>query len=264
PGEPGALAALWAAIHPVARANGAVFLRVEPNWPEPVDLAALRQAKFRPARHPIQPQTTILIDLRPALDEILTRMKAKWRYNIRLAERKGVTVRIGGADDFALYYELMRATGERDQFGVRPAGYYRDAWAAFQPDRSRFFIAEYAGQPLAALIAFRVGAMAWYLYGASSGRERNRMPNHALQWAAIQWAKAAGCEQYDLWGIPPEVPADRELAEEYGTGGLWGVYRFKQGFGGRVVNYPGSFDFVYSRPLYWAYQQVMARRGTRD
>lgn len=265
PGDADALGALWKAIHPVARTSGAVFLTVEPNWPEPVDVAGLWRAGFRPAVQHIQPRATITLDLRPSLDEILAQMKSKWRYNIRLAERKQVIVRVGGIDDFALYHDLMRATGTRDEFGIRPAGYYRDAWAAFQPGRSRLFIAEHAGEPLAALIAFRTGATASYLYGASSDRERNRMPNHALQWAAIQWAKAAGCERYDLWGIPPEVPAARELAEEeYGTGGLWGVYRFKQGFGGRVVTYPGAFDFVYSRPLYWAYQQLIARRGVGE
>lgn len=261
-GEHEALAALWPAVHSLARSEGAAFLTVEPNWPNPVDTGPLLRAGFRPSPSHVQPRATIMLDLRPDLDDILAQMKSKWRYNIRLAGRKGVVVREGRADDFDLYHALMLQTGERDRFGVRPSGYYRDAWAAFQPDCSRLFIAEYEGEPLAALIAFRTGSTAWYLYGASSDRERNRMPNHALQWAAIQWAKASGCERYDFWGIPPEVPADRELREdEYGSGGLWGVYRFKQGFGGRVLTYPGAFDFVYSRPLYWAYLQLRLRRG---
>lgn len=264
PDDGAALAALWSAIHAEARRRGAIFLTVEPNWAEAMPDTARRLAPwgFQPSASHIQPPATILLDLRPEPDAILAQMKQKWRYNIRLAARKGVTVRVGAAADFAVYGALMAETGERDGFGVRPADYYRDAWQHFQPHGSRLLIAEFEGAPLAALVAFRHGHTAWYLYGASSNRERNRMPNHLLQWTAMLWAREAGASRYDFWGIPPEVPPDRELAEEeYGSGGLWGVFRFKQGFGGQIVHYPGAFDYVYSRPLFWAAQQAIARRG---
>ncbi len=187
-------------------------------------------------------------------------MHQKWRYNIRLAARKEVTVRVGGAADFDLYDSLSTVTGERDAFATRPRGYYEDVWRTFQPERSRLFVAEYQGRALAAIIVVRVGNTAVYLYGASSNEERNRMPNHALQWEAIRWAKSEGCQGYDFWGIPPEVPLDGEV-EEIGEGGLWGVFRFKQGFGGKVVKYPGAFDFPYSRLGYLAYQRFQQHSG---
>ncbi len=252
-----ALHAIFGALHALARAERALVLTVEPPWVMPREQAAalLHPFGFRPGIADVQPRATIVLDIRPSLDEILAQMKQKWRYNIRLSVRKGVQVREGGEADFAIYDALMRETGERDGFGVRPMAYYRDAWRAFQPDRSRLFIAEYEGEPLAALLAFHFGRVGYYLYGASSSRERNRMPNHALQWAAIQWAKANGCEWYDFWGIPPDVPDDGAV-ETWGEGGLWGVFRFKQGFGGQIVKYPGAFDAVYNRAAYWLYTRL--------
>lgn len=249
--------ALWPALHELARAEKALLLTIEPKWPMRPEEAAqvLAPAGLTPGTRDVQPRATMILDVRPSEDEILMNMKSKWRYNIRLSGRKGVDVRVGGADDFACCYEMMAETGERNDFNVRPRGYYESAWAAFQPERSRLFIAEFDGEPLAWLMAFRHGSSAYYLYGASSGRERNRMPNHALQWAAIRWAKESGCTHYDFWGIPAEVPADGNV-EVYGTGGLWGVFRFKQGFGGDVVKYPGAFDAVYNALAYKFYKML--------
>jgi len=90
------------------------------------------------------------------------------------------------------------------------------------------------------------------MYGASSNRQRNLMPNHLLQWSAIQWAKARGCETYDFWGIPDEIgldPSQADVAHER-SDGLWGVYRFKEGFGGSIVRYLGAYDCVYWKPVY--------------
>ncbi len=259
--DPALLATLFNEVHQLCRAEGALLLTVEPPWVLPSEGAArLYALGFRDASAAVQPRATILLDLRPSEEKILAQMHAKWRYNIRLSARKEIVVRVGGAEDFAIYHDLTTTTGERDAFAVRPRGYYEDAWRAFQPERTRLLIAEFEGKPLAAILVVRVGKVATYLYGASSNEERNRMPNHALQWAAIQWARAEGCHRYDFWGIPPEVPDDGEV-EEFGEGGLWGVYRFKQGFGGQVIKYPGAFDYSYSRLGYLAYQQFQARRG---
>jgi len=94
--------------------------------------------------------------------------------------------------------------------------------------------------------------MAWYVYGASANERRELMPNHQLQWRAMQWAKAQGCRQYDLWGI-----TDTDSPDEV----LGGVQRFKEGFGGQVVRYVGAYDYVYSRPLYWLMSKIQAQRG---
>lgn len=202
----------------------------------------------------IQPPKTILIDLEPPLDQIMARMKSKTRYNIRLAAKKEVTVRQGELADITVFNQLMRLTGDRDQFGVHAPDYYRAAYELFQPDNVSLHIAEYSGRPLAAIMVFVSGTKAAYLYGASSNEERNRMPSYAVQWEAMKWAKDRGCTCYDLWGIPDAL--DQELEESFTkrSDGLWGVYRFKRGFGGETKRTVGTIDRVYNKNVYKLYQ----------
>jgi len=262
PDDPVLLRALLEEVHLMARAARALLLTVEPNWALSTEgEACLRRLGFRQGAEAMQVGATLMLDVRPPEEDLLKQMHPKWRYNIRLSARKGVAVREGVAQDFPTFERLMRITAERNKFDIRACGYYESAWRAFGDD-ARLLIAEYGGKPLAAIIVVRVGKTATYLYGASSSEERHRMPNHALQWAAIRWAKRSGCERYDLWGIPSDVPADGSV-EEYGEGGLWGVYHFKRGFGGRVVKYPAAYDFPYSRLGYLAYKQYQARHRGR-
>lgn len=256
PDDPPLLARLMSAIHERARRDGALLLTVEPPWPrdEGPDLLSLG---FRPAPAEVQPSATMVLDLRPDEETLLAGMHQKWRYNIRLAGRREIVVREGSAADFERYHQISETTGSRDAFATRPRGYYEAVWRAFG-ENARLFVAEYEGEMLAGIIVVKIGRTATYLYGASSNHERKRMPNHALQWAAIQWARRGGCEWYDFWGIPPEVPADGVVSEP-GEGGLWGVYRFKQGFGGTVVHYPGALDYPYSRLAYAAYHRWRSR-----
>ncbi|MBI3286895.1 MAG: peptidoglycan bridge formation glycyltransferase FemA/FemB family protein [Chloroflexi bacterium] len=244
---------LLEAIHAVAGEERAIFLRLEPDAAEEqLDVHLFTERGFRQVSATIQPRTTLWVDLDSDENKLLARMKPKTRYNIRLAERQGVRVRLGTAEDFPAFHRLLEITGRRDGFGVRPQGYYIRAWRLFAPEgRCRMFIAEYEGQLLAGLMAFAFGRRAWYLYGASADEQRQRMPNYLLQWEAMRWAKGRGCALYDLWGIPDEVgrsgePPDFAQRRE----GLWGVYRFKRGFGGRVVRHSPAFDYVYS-PLWY-------------
>ena len=195
----------------------------------------------------IQPPRTVLIDLRPSEEEILMGMKSKTRYNIRLAARKGVTVREGTAVDLPHFIRLIQITGQRDAFGIHQPDYYRAAYELFAPDNAALFLAEYEGQPLAGVMVFTCGDKAAYLYGASSNEERQRMPSYAVQWAAMQWAKARGCTSYDMWGVPdaPEAELEDNFLER--KDGLWPVYRFKRGFGGDVVRTVGPADRVYNK-----------------
>lgn len=206
----------------------------------------------------IQPPRTILVDLRPAESDILAAMKQKTRYNIRLAEKKGVTVRQGGLKDMSLFNQLMAVTGRRDNFGVHDPRYYRAALELFAPQQAALFIAEFEQKPLAAVMVFKSGPVAAYLYGASSDEERQRMPTYAVQWAAMCWAKSQGCSFYDLWGVPDEEEASLEAAFEERHDGLWGVYRFKRGFGGQIKRTVGCADRVYNRLFYRLYKW---RRG---
>jgi lipid II:glycine glycyltransferase (peptidoglycan interpeptide bridge formation enzyme) len=133
-----------------------------------------------------------------------------------------------------------------------------DAFELFSPENVALFIAEYKKQPLSALIVFKSGNQAAYLYGASSNEERQRMPNYAVQWAAMQWSKEQGCTAYDLWGVPdhPEDKLESEFKQRHD--GLWGVYRFKRGFGGQIKRTVGATDRVYNKLVYRLYQW---RRG---
>ena len=243
-------AALWAAIDAHARARRAVFLKVEPDaWQEE---APAPPPGFRASPHSVQPPRTIVVDLRPDEETILARMKQKTRYNIRLAARKGVTVRPW--DDLDGFYALLQTTAQRDGFPLHPAAYYRRAYALFHPrGEAELLVAEYQGEPLAALMVFRRGRRAWYFYGASSNRHRNRMPTYLLQWEAMRWARAHGAEEYDLWGVPDADEADLEAQFTRRRDGLWGVYRFKRGFGGQVRRAAGPWDRVYRPLLYRLY-----------
>ncbi|MDX1615471.1 MAG: peptidoglycan bridge formation glycyltransferase FemA/FemB family protein [Candidatus Promineifilaceae bacterium] len=244
--------------------RGAGLLKFEPLlWQDQWAPAAWRQLSqrhdFNIETDSIQPPRTIVINLEADEDEILGRMKQKTRYNIRLAARKGVTVRQGGLDDVAIFNDLITKTSRRNEFGVHEPEYYRAAFEIFAPHQAGLFIAEYQQKPLAAIMVFVNGTRAAYLYGASSNEERQRMPTYAVQWAAIRWAKAHGCLEYDLWGVPDEPETILEETFTERNDGLWGVYRFKRGFGGELKRTVGPADRVYNRLVYRLYQW---RRGS--
>lgn len=256
-------AKLWAAVDKCCAEEGAIFLRVEPDiWqPVPDDFITQQLPGFIETNQTIQPPRTILIDLKSNDEDLLMAMKSKTRYNIRLAGRKGVEVR--QSDDIKAFHDMMLTTGERDVFGVHSQKYYQRVFDLFSPKGGCvLFIAEFEGKPLAGLMAFAQGHTAWYFYGASTDQERNRMPTYLLQWEAILWAKDKGCRTYDLWGIPdhPESKLEDYFLER--SDGLWGVYRFKRGFGGEIRRTIGAWDRVYRPGLYKLYQLWSGRRAT--
>ncbi len=243
-----------------ARKHRAIFLRIEPGLLEEERRGPdrlLGEMGFRAVRRTVQPRRTVLVDISGSEDEILGRMKPKTRYNIRLAGRKGVTVRLGGRDDLSAFTQLVQATGGRQDFGVHSPAYYRAAYDQFSADdRVGLLLAGIEGRPLAGLMIFVLGKTAWYLYGASSEEERQRMPAYLLQWEAMRWARAKGCTHYDLWGVPDEEEEMLEAEFTHRSDGLWGVYRFKRGFGGRLVRWVGAYDRVFNRPLYWLFGKL--------
>ncbi len=247
----------WAEIDAICRSRRAVFLKVEPDiWEE--EHAEIPQG-FRPSPHSIQPRRTVVINLQGSEEELLARMKQKTRYNIGLAEKKGVIVRPW--EDIAGFSKMMDVTAARDEFGVHSEAYYRKAHELFHSAGTcELLVAEYEGKPLAALMAFARGPRAWYFYGASTNEERNRMPTYLLQWEAMRWARAKGCTEYDLWGVPDEDESQLEAQFEARSDGLWGVYRFKRGFGGTVKRAASAIDRVYISPLYTAYKVLIECR----
>jgi lipid II:glycine glycyltransferase (peptidoglycan interpeptide bridge formation enzyme) len=275
-GRPDPMAALLPALDAACRERRAAFLKIEPDVlqdtglkPQVAKAAAptpdlgFLASNFRPSPHPVQPRRTILVDISGEEQAVLARMKQKCRYNIGLAQKKGVTVRPSG--DLRTFNSLMRETGRRDAFGVHAPEYYEKAYALFQPKgMCELLLAEYRGEPLAGLMVFALGRRAWYFYGASSDRERNRMPAYLLQWEAMRWARAKGCVEYDLWGVPDEDEAALEANFEARRDGLWGVYRFKRGFGGRLARSVGAWDRVYNSAIYWLYRLWVSRLELGD
>lgn len=253
-------AALWPELERICRQKQAVFLRVEPDvWEKSAAELATRLPGFRPAQ-PVQPRRTILIDLSGSQADWLARMKQKTRYNIRLAEKKGIIVH--PTDDLDNFARLMTTTGTRDGFGVHSAAYYRRAYDLFQPSgQCELLSAEYEGRSLAMLMVFAHGTRAWYFYGASSDDERSRMPTYLLQWEAMRWAASRGCTEYDLWGVPDADFETLEREFDARGDGLWGVYRFKRGFGGALCRSAGAWEQVYNPLLYRLYQLYQRRSG---
>jgi lipid II:glycine glycyltransferase (peptidoglycan interpeptide bridge formation enzyme) len=212
---------------------------------------------FKRAAADIQPPDTVLIDLTKSADVILLEMKSKWRYNIGLAEKKGVTVRRADDGGLDIFYALLSETAARDGIAVHGIEYYRTLFelsaeyvnrekcaASPRPELSanpelRLYLAEHEGEVLAGIVVLIRGKNAVYLYGASSDHKRNLMAPYALQWKAMNDAIDAGCTEYDLFGIPPNDDPNHPMA---------GLYRFKTGFGGRIIHRPGSWDYAY-KPL---------------
>jgi lipid II:glycine glycyltransferase (peptidoglycan interpeptide bridge formation enzyme) len=262
----------------IARQNHAIFLKMDPDVPlgrgipdtmeaeiDPVGksvLEDLTRRGFHYSDEQIQFRNTVRIDLTTPEDELLAQMKQKTRYNIRLAARKGVSVRTGGQDDLPMLYQMYAETSLRDGFAIRGENYYRSLWGTFMAQHEptcRPLIAEVDGDAIAALILFWFAGCAYYLHGMSRAVQRNKMPNFLLQWEAIKAAKNAGCRIYDLWGAPDVFSEDDSM---------WGVFRFKQGFGGVVLRTLGAYDLPIRPTFYQIYTKilpkvldVMRRRG---
>jgi peptidoglycan pentaglycine glycine transferase (the first glycine) len=221
-------------------------------------MAELKRRGWSYASDQIQFQNTVLIDLHATEEEMLARMKPKTRYNVRLAEKKGVSLRVGIQEDLPMLYKMYAETSVRDGFVIRDEEYYLTVWTMFmskvEGQRSQPqaipLIAEVGGEAVAAIFLFIFGERAYYVYGMSRNAHREKMPTYLLQWEAMKIAKSKGCDVYDLWGAP-------EVFDE--SDSMWGVYRFKEGLGGEVVRTLGAYDFAPNKLLYKLYAEVMPR-----
>lgn len=260
-------------LQKIAKQRGAIFIKIDPDVSlgsgmpgspqETPDLTGasvrdlLQSNHWRFSEEQVQFRNTCIIDLSGSEQDLLANMKQKTRYNIRLAERKGVTVRRGDLSDIPLLYQMYTETSLRDDFIIREENYYHAVLQTFmvnpvmqglnQP-AVQPLIAEVDGMPIAAVVIFLFAGKAWYLYGMSGEAHREKMPNYLLQWEAIRLAKGMGCQVYDLWGAPDRFDE---------TDSLWGVYRFKEGLGGKVVRHIGAWDFPVQPILYQLYTQTL-------
>ncbi len=223
----------------VAEREGAHTVKIEPEVTEErKDVKALlSDIGFTKARYDLQFKTTMIIDLSPSEDQLLKNMKEKTRYNIRLAARKGVrVVEDNSAEAQEAFYQMMQQTAERDGFGLKPREYYMDVWKAmYDAGRAHLFFAEHEGERLAGLLAYTFGGKYWYKLGASTNEKRNLMPTYLLQWEVMRWAKSQGITYYDMVAIPNP----NELNE---NSTMWGLYKFKVGFGGEIAEFLGCLD----------------------
>jgi lipid II:glycine glycyltransferase (peptidoglycan interpeptide bridge formation enzyme) len=185
-------------------------------------------------------------------------MKQKTRYNIRLAEKKNVKVRVGKLEELNNLYKMYAETSVRDGFVIRDENYYLTVWKTFMQSQVSSLksptaiplIAEFNNETIAAIFLFMFAKRAYYVYGMSRDVHREKMPTYLLQWEAIKIAKANGCLTYDLWGAP-------DVFDE--SDSMWGVYRFKEGLGGEVLRTIGAYDFAPNKILYKLYADIMPR-----
>ncbi len=208
-----------------------------------------RRKQLRKAPSDIQPADTLLLDLRKSVDELLSEMKAKTRYNIRLSRRRGVEVRDEDPRRLEEWYELYRRTAKRKGIFLHGYANFEELLKEQEIHGSRYrtkvhlLIAEHERyqSPLAGIILLRSGPYAMYLYGASGEEGRELMPSYRLQWEAIRIARSKGCSTYDLFGLPPTSQPSHPMH---------GLYRFKSGFGGRMVHRQGCWDYPLDPQAY--------------
>ncbi|HMN12323.1 MAG TPA: peptidoglycan bridge formation glycyltransferase FemA/FemB family protein [Bellilinea sp.] len=252
-----------------AKDQRAIFLKIDPeviiNRDEIIDHFPITSAQIQgsevetilrtrgwvPAQDQVQFRNTMWLRLSDSEDVILEKMKQKTRYNIRLAQKKGVTVRVGGIPDLGLLYKMYAETSTRDGFVIRNEKYYQDAWSIFiHKGMATPLIADVDSEPVAGLMLYTIRDRAYYLYGMSTNKHREKMPNYLLQWEAIRLAKSKGCHLYDLWGAPDEADAQESM---------FGVYRFKEGLGSHLVRFIGAWDYPLNRTAYSLYSKVLPK-----
>ncbi len=260
-------------LHALARKENAIFVKIDPDvllglgpgyGCSPEDsaerqddpsgteiLSDLQDHGWHFSDEQNQFRNTVMLDVSLSEDDMLARMKQKGRYNVRLAQKKGVSVRQGTPADLPLLYRMYAETSVRDGFVIRNEGYYVSLWEQFmQANQATPLIAEVEGQAVAAIVLFHFGKRSWYLHGMSRNVHREKMPNSLIQWEAMRLSKALGCETYDLWGAP-------DVFNE--SDSMWGVYQFKRGLGGYVVRTMGAYDLPVNPLLYRLYTQIMPR-----
>ena len=194
----------------------------------------------------IQPRYVFRLDIKGKTEEeIMAGFHQKWRYNIRLAAKKGVEVREGTREDLKAFHKIMVETGSRDGFIIRPLEYFEKMYDNLAPEHMKLLMAYYDNEPISGVIPIFYGNKTWYLYGASSNKHRNLMPNYLLQWEMIKMAIARHDDIYDFRGVSGVVD---ETHPQYG------LYRFKKGFGGKFTEFLGEIYIPYKPITYKLYR----------
>ncbi len=230
----------------LAKAQKSVFVKTEPSLDNIAQMLAERG--FKRSKKRVQPSKTVIVNLSQSEAELKNGMHHKTRYNIGLAERRGIHV--GESGDAGMFWRLLGKTSKRDKFFPHPKDYYEKLLSFFKNSGEievKLFMAEHKNKPISAAIVLLYKGTGHYLHGASDYKYRQHMAPYLLHWSIIKYLKGRGLLNYDLWGIDAEK---------------WpGVTRFKLGFGGKVTEYPGSFDLVVSKFWYLLYNIAGKIRG---
>ncbi|MEP6756665.1 MAG: peptidoglycan bridge formation glycyltransferase FemA/FemB family protein [Chthonomonadales bacterium] len=221
--------------HEIAETNGGLGLRIEPHLTPPAP-SILRNWKRAPID--LTPVHTLVLDIAGTPESILAQMKPKGRYNLKLADKHGVTVRQSrNINDLQTFYALFKETAGRNGFFAEPYGFFLNLSSVYFPKNlGELFIAEWQGETLAAILVTYCGMRSTYLYGGSSNQNRQVMPNYLLQWSAVLESRRRGCTEYDFFGYDPFGQTDHLYA---------GISRFKTQFGGRRMDSIGARDFIF-------------------
>lgn len=230
-------------VRKIAKKEGSIFFKVEPqnNFQFSPSVGGFN---FQISPKQIQPQKTLILDIDKPEEDLLAQMHSKTRYNIRLAEKKGVIIRQDN-EQVNSFIELLEQTAQRDKFHLHPREYYRQMIKILgSMGIVKLFLAEYQNKVIAANLISFFGRTAAYLHGASDYNSRSLMAPYLIQWRAILEAKKNGCGYYDFWGIDQQKYP--------------GVTRFKKGFNGQEINYSGSFDLIF-QPIWYKIYQIARR-----
>ncbi len=237
-------------VKEISKEEKSIFFGIDPEW-QSDDL--VKEFSFKKWIKEVQPKDTLILDLSKDEDNLLKEMHQKTRYNIRLAEKKGVKVRFSNSKEyFEKFWQLIRETTERDKFKAHPKDYY---WQILEncKDHISLVLAEYEGKIIAASMVSFFGKTAIYMHGASSNEHRNLMAPHLVQWESIKKAKERGCQYYDFWGVALTDDKNHPWA---------GITRFKKGFSPdtKVTSYIGIWDLVFKNFWYWLYKNYQKIR----
>ncbi len=237
------------ALEKIGRDNNCAFIKLEPDILNKESKYVVYPS-FQESPKPLFTQHNFILDLTKSEEELLKNMHSKTRYNIRVAERKGVKVEERTDDKgFELFLKLHFETTERQGFHSHNKTYHRQVWKQMkEANMTRILIAFYQKKPLTAWMLYNFKDTLYYPYGGSSVEHKEVMSNNLVAWEAIKLGKKLKLKKFDMWGAlgPEPDPNDPWI----------GFHRFKQGYGGQLVKYIGTFDLVFDDPLYWAFTLV--------
>lgn len=226
----------------LGREQKSMFITVEPSNDVVAELFHTSGIKLRKSCKALQPSQSVVMDLTQSEGDLLSKMHHKTRYNINLGERKGMAVEEG--DDISVFWRLMQKTAQHDKFSSHTKQYYQKLLEINGELEGKLFLAKFQQKPIAAVIVLIHGKEAYYLHGAMDRDYRNLMAPYFMHWQIMKYLKSRGCVAYDFWGIDAKK---------------WpGVTRFKLGWGGKQIEYPGAFDLVL-RPIWYDIYNIVRK-----